>query len=263
VARDQQQHRETHEGVAVVGALLAVLGDLPADQVVGRRGFLAADELVHVRAQLVGRGADVLDGGLAGQQRPRPGLEELVVVVGHAELLADHQRRHGLRERLHQVGAAGLVREHRVEVLVDDLLDAGAQGGEPLDGELAQHRAPGRAVLGRVEGDQRRLEPAVLLDAAAGRVREVRVGAVRGERGVGEHRADVGVPGRGPHLLPGAQGHLRHRARVGDRRVPVERAGTRREGLRHSLDPQDLEETRPLVIDRSHAAALRPPSGRM
>src|SRR5690606_24398048 len=62
-------------------------------------------------------------------------LEELVVVVRDAEQLADHQRGHRQRQRLHQVDRPG-TGEHGRDVVVDDLLDPRRERLDALDGEL-------------------------------------------------------------------------------------------------------------------------------
>ncbi len=73
------------------------------------------------------------------------------VDLGHAEQFADDGERQRVGERLHQVGAA--VREHRVEQLVGDLLDARPEGLHPACGELAGDQRAQPGVLRRV-GDQ-------------------------------------------------------------------------------------------------------------
>ena len=80
-------------------------------------------------------------------------LEVLAVVVRHAEQLADHQRRDGQREVLHQIdGRPGGF--HRVELLIDDLGDAWFQALHPADGELGGEHAAQPLVFGRVEAEQ-------------------------------------------------------------------------------------------------------------
>ncbi|OAP22167.1 hypothetical protein A4R44_06977 [Amycolatopsis sp. M39] len=129
-------------------------------------------------------------------------LEEVVVGVRDAELLADHQRRHRKRKRGHQVG--GLVPgQHRVDVLVHDLLDARLQRLHPLDGELADDAAPGRAVFRRVHRDQRRAQPRAALLAVLEQDREAGVEAVRTESRVVQHRPQVLVPVEHPGALAG------------------------------------------------------------
>ncbi len=80
-------------------------------------------------------------------------LEVGPVAVGHAEQLADHQRRDGQREVLDQVHrrTRGL---HRIEVLVDDLGDPGFEALDSPDGELRGEHAAQPLVFGRIEAEQ-------------------------------------------------------------------------------------------------------------
>ena len=96
----------------------------------------------------------VLRRGVAGQPDVRVVLEELVVFVWDAEHLADHPGGHRQRELRDDVGGlrAG---QDRVDALVGDLLDGGAQALDALEGErLGQHPAEPGVLLG-VGGEHR------------------------------------------------------------------------------------------------------------
>ena len=149
VPRDEQQERHADQFWPVDRAGFLLLGDQPADHVVvGVRG-LGVDEFAEVVAQFVDERLAVGDVDVAVEQGAAALLEEVVVGVGNAEQFADDQGRDRQRQRLDQVDRAVVAGEHRVDALVDDLLDAWAQAGEPFDGELADGRAAGARVVGR------------------------------------------------------------------------------------------------------------------
>ncbi len=83
-------------------------------------------------------------GGVGG-----PALEQLAVRGGHAQQLADDDR----RQRVGQVGQhVHLARlDHRVEQLVDQRLDAGPQGLHHAGRERLADQRPQPGVVGRVE----------------------------------------------------------------------------------------------------------------
>jgi hypothetical protein len=89
VPGEQQQEPETCQ-VLPVGAL----GQLTAEQVVGRLLLLLHDQRGHVVADLVGRREAFVGRDGLVQQPGGATLEELVVGVRHAEQLTDDQRRH-------------------------------------------------------------------------------------------------------------------------------------------------------------------------
>ena len=72
-----------------------------------------------------------------------------MVLVRHSELLGDHQGRHRERERGEEVGRVG-AGQHGVDQVVDDLLDGGPHGLDPLDEERTVDRSAQPGVLGGV-----------------------------------------------------------------------------------------------------------------
>ncbi|MEV4160295.1 hypothetical protein [Nonomuraea dietziae] len=71
--------------------------------------------------------------------------------------------------------------------MVDDVLDARAQRGQPLHGELAEHRTAGRGVLRAVHAEHQRRLAAQLLQGrrVEGEEREAVLALVGGEAAVG------------------------------------------------------------------------------
>ena len=165
---DQQQ--ACHQGQFALGQFTGadLLDGEPGKQVVAGVGELVGDQAVQVVIERVlglpghlGRGVPV-DQELAGA------LEEVVVGVGHAEQVADHQGGHGQGESLHQVdrGGAG---QHLVDQVVHDPLDRRAQRLDPLDRERGGHHPAQPGMLGVVHVDEcRRLHPESVMRAGAG-----------------------------------------------------------------------------------------------
>ena len=124
-------------------------------------------------------------------------LEVVAVVIGHAEQLADHQRRDRQREARHQIRwRPGLF--HRVQLCVDDLDDARLQPLHPPDRELGREHAPQPLMLGRVEAEQIAGPRAGLLllgDRRRAGHDETRWPGVGEPFVVGQHVLDVLVPG--------------------------------------------------------------------
>ncbi|MFD8822621.1 hypothetical protein ACFV1C_09715 [Streptomyces sp. NPDC059605] len=125
VPGDQQQHAERgrlahfQRPVGIVAP-----GDQPTEQIALWFGDPLPDQLAEVRLQpLAGRApADLVR--LEAHQHLAVELEHLVVLVRHPEHLADHLRGDRQGEVPHQIGTGP--GEHRVDVLVGDLLDAGS-----------------------------------------------------------------------------------------------------------------------------------------
>ncbi|GAA3109808.1 hypothetical protein GCM10017687_22810 [Streptomyces echinatus] len=105
VAGEQQQGRHADEFL-VVEAALGGAGDHAAEQVLGGALFLGGDQPVEVAHQLGGR----LDGLFGGARAVQDGVgepyEQLVVLEGDTEDLADGHGGHGQRELADQVGGA-------------------------------------------------------------------------------------------------------------------------------------------------------------
>ncbi len=194
----QQQEPGRGPLLPPVCAVRAEFDDLPAQQVVRRVLLLGRDEVSHVPADGVERRPPLFRRRRTLDQLRRVLLEEVVVAVRDPEHLADHQRRHRQRQRLHQV-AGVRPGQQRVDPLVDDLLDPRPQRLHPAHGELAEHGLARRPVLGRVHGDHRALV-ALAPEPALDQLREVRVLPVGAEAPVVQHRADVVEPRDHPGL---------------------------------------------------------------
>ncbi|WP_220448169.1 hypothetical protein [Nonomuraea diastatica] len=118
-------------------------------------------------------------------------------MAGGQQQLADHQGGHRQGQRLDQVDRVLAGGEHVVDEVVDDVLDAGAQRGQPLHGELADQRTPGRGVFRAGHADHRRwLAAELLLDRRiGGEEREAVPLPVGGGAAVGEDGAAFLMPG--------------------------------------------------------------------
>lgn len=194
-------------------------------QVVLWLGQASDDQFAEVALQPPG---GRVAGGLVGveaDQHLAVALEGPVVVVGHAEQLADHQRWDRQREVPYQVGARP--GEHRVDVPVGDPLDGRSQRLHPSHGELADQEPSQPCVLFAVQLDHR----------ARGRVAPVvggqhvhRSRAAGAQPGIREHAPDVLVAADQPCVHPGRaahRGHGRVGAQPGVDLVGVEGAGIR------------------------------------
>ena len=190
--------------------------------------------------------------GIGGGQVELAGsslLEVAAVAVRDAQQFADHQRRDGQREGLHQVDgrARGL---HGVEVLGDDLGDARFEPLHPADGELGGEHSAQALMLGRVESQQVARAGAGLLLLGhrwSARQHESRWARV-GEVGVvGKHRLDIVVAGDQVDLHAERVGHRLHPCarpdlgELGDRieRVSAHVHGRRRGSGGHGFDGTD------------------------
>jgi hypothetical protein len=92
-------------------------------------------------------------GGLAAVDRLAQPVEQVPVPVGHAEQLADHQRRHRKRERAHQVGRVR-ASQHDVDEVVDNTLDLRAQLLDLLDEEVGAQLPSLLRMLGIIGVDE-------------------------------------------------------------------------------------------------------------
>ena len=204
--RDQQQERRADQRLVVRRCRPRA-----AWRSAGRSGrrsapvSLALDQLVHVVAQLVRPPLRTSSGWRARDSSLGPGLEEVVVGVGHAEQLADHQRRHGQRERRDQVGRLRARRSiaSMCSSTISWIRGRSAASRLTVNSPTTARRA-GPCSGGSIE----------IIDGLIRRVRRwtaARSGSgssgrpVGGERGIGEHGTDVRVPRDDPHLLPAAQ----------------------------------------------------------
>ncbi|PRY39509.1 hypothetical protein CLV43_10792 [Umezawaea tangerina] len=193
----QQQERHRHQRLVPVGALRAAGEDLPAEQVpVIRVLLLAGHQVVEVGGDRQDGVLPVLAGRPRVHHRRGVPLEELVVVVGDAQQLADHQRRHRQRQLAHQVRGPG-PGEHGVDPLVHDRLHPRPQRLHPAHRELPEHRPPSHPVLGRVHRRQRLPTPWPH-PPTRHQPRVVRVVPVGAEPRIGQHRPHVLVPRHRP-----------------------------------------------------------------
>ena len=167
---EEQQRRErvqlfVREAVRFVGRciLVGVLHDQAAQQVVLRTGAPLLDQCVEERVALehrrvggvehVARRSELEHRGERLRQHP-----ELRAVLGRdAEQGADHADRELERELLHQL--ARIVLEHRVEEVVDHLLDLRAEQVDGARRELAHHEPSEPRVHGTVEVEHRPRAP--------------------------------------------------------------------------------------------------------
>ena len=115
------------------------------------------DQVGEVAEQLHAGGHALHEGGLvevvveqAGGPRG-PSLEALPVGDGHAQQLADHDRRQGVGQVGQHVELAVAPLHHRVEQLVDQPLDAGLEAVDGPGGEGLADQPPQAGVVGRVE----------------------------------------------------------------------------------------------------------------
>jgi hypothetical protein len=140
VARRQRGEHQLPADELVVGQLGAVLADHHAENVLARLAPRPLDQRAHVCAALPLQLHSVGNRNGQIQLAGAAPLEVLAVVVRHPEQLADHQRRNGQREAVHQIRwrPGGF---HRVELLIDDFGDAWFQPLHPADGELRGEHA--------------------------------------------------------------------------------------------------------------------------
>ncbi|MGW4845188.1 hypothetical protein [Nocardia brasiliensis] len=168
-------------------------------------GLRPGDQSVQVDGEIAPRGDSTLRGRRL-HQPPAGVLEEFVVLIRHAEQPADHHGRHRQREPADQVGGrpGG---EQVVEEAVHDLLDIGAHGLDPFQGELADQHPPLGAVFRRIHADESRFTR--LKDPEARRNGgEVRVRAVGRQAWIGEQGAGGFVFGDHPGLRAVEERHL-------------------------------------------------------
>ncbi|WP_345407946.1 hypothetical protein [Nonomuraea salmonea] len=141
MASDQQQETDSCQGLAVIGVDVAVFRDQPAQQVVARPGLLARDQVADVPAQPQGGVASLLARRVAAEDDRGSALELAAVGVGHSQQFADHQRGHGERHGLHQIGRPRSC-QHLVDGPVGDALDLRPHLLDPPDRELVGDHAP-------------------------------------------------------------------------------------------------------------------------
>jgi hypothetical protein len=231
VAAVEQQADQVDELTAVVETGLVEPDHDAADQVLARFLELLLEQPGQVAVELGDRGHPDLGGRLAAEQLVGAVVQVVVVLVRDSEDLAHDRQRHRQRQRGDQVDHRPLL-EHRVDPLVDDLLDARQHRANALLGELTRdggHPAVGR-VLGRVPSDERALGAELRRNVDV--VRETLVAAVGAGVRLGEELAHVLVACDHVRLTTGAEldlgdGVLRPELRVFlrglERTLPVPR----------------------------------------
>ena len=189
-------------GAQLRGLLDAELAGLDPLGQVGHRVFgrvlhLGLDQLGEVLVQA----HRAFDGVLAGRIAREPDvgvvLEHLGVFVRHAQQLADHQRRHRQCQRGDEVGGLR-PGQHRVDVVVGDLLDGRPQTFDSLEGERLRQHPPESGVLFAIGGEDRSRTLVHRGQHALVPVRKAGPPVVDADPGIGEQLAHLLVAGDEP-----------------------------------------------------------------
>ncbi len=123
-------------------------------RVLGRIFHLCLDELAEVFMQAHSAFDGVFTRRITREPDVGVVLEHVGVFVRHPQQLADHQRRNRQGQRGDQVGGLR-TGQHRVDVVVGDLLDGRAQTFHALERERLRQHPPETGVLFAVGSEDR------------------------------------------------------------------------------------------------------------